>query len=306
MLRFWAVIAVVVLAVPAGCGDAPRPNKINLTSKTRESVHRPARPAVAPVRIAVAPVISPRENFRFYAPLMDYLAQKLGRPVEFLQRPTYSEINELFRNGLADVAFVCDYAYVLGHMEFGMRFLAAPQVSGQITYHSLLIVPAESDARFLEDLRGKRFAFSDPLSSSGWLYPVYLLMLKGERPETFFSRTVFTYSHDNTVRAVADWHVDGGAVDSLVYDLMVRRSPELSRRLRVIGKSPAWGNPPIVVHPRVDASLRESLLRLFLTMDQDPSAKRFLADLGIDRFIPLDDIYYQDVRVMAVRIKAQR
>jgi phosphonate transport system substrate-binding protein len=304
--RASAAIAFLILLPLAGCGDAPRPPKISLTSSAGGNAQGEARPVKAPVRIAVAPVISPRENFRFYAPLINYLAQELGRPVEFLQRPTYSEINELFRNGLADVAFVCDYPYVLGQMEFGMQFLVAPQVMGKITYRSLLIVPSDSEATSLEDLRGKRFAFSDPVSNSGWLYPTYLLTLKGERPETFFKRTVFTYSHDNTILAVADRLVDGGGVHSLVYDRMMGRSPELGRRLRVIGKSPAWGNPPVVVHPRIDPSLRDRLLRLFLAMDQDPMAKRFLVDLNIERFVILEDIYYQDVRAMAARVTAQR
>jgi phosphonate transport system substrate-binding protein len=238
--------------------------------------------------------------------MMDYLAQRLDRPVEFLQRPTYSEINDLLRYDLADLAFVCTRAYVQGQKEFGMQFLVAPQVMGKVTYHSLLIVPADSEARSLADLRGKRFTFSDPLSSSGWLYPTYLLALKGERQKTFFKSTIFTHSHDNTIRAVADGLTDGGVVHSLVYDRMVGRSPELVRRVRVIGKSPAWGNPPVVVNPRIDPSLRDSLLRLFLAMDQDPAAKQFLADLKIDRFVSLDDTYYQDVRAMVAHMRAQR
>jgi len=305
-LRSAVVIAILIIVGFVGCRDAPRPNKIGLTSKAGESAQRQARPAQAAVRIAVAPVISHRENFRFYAPMMDYLAQRLDRPVEFLQRPTYSEINDLLRYDLADLAFVCTRAYVQGQKEFGMQLLVAPQVMGKVTYHSLLIVPADSEARSLADLRGKRFAFSDPLSSSGWLYATYLLALKGERPKTFFKNTIFTHSHDNTVRAVADRLTDGGVVHSLVYDRMVGRSPELVRKLRVIGKSPAWGNPPVVVNARIDPSLRDRLLRLFLAMDQDPAAKRLLADLKIERFVSLDDTYYQDVRAMVARIRAQR
>ena len=306
MSRSPAVIAILIMLAFVGCRDAPRPNKISLTSKAGESAERPAKPAQAAVRIAVAPVISHRENFRFYAPMMDYLAQRLDRPVEFLQRPTYSEINDLLRYDLADLAFICTRAYVQGQKEFGLQLLVAPQVMGKLTYHSLLIVPGDSEARSLADLRGKRFAFSDPLSSSGWLYATYLLALKGERPKTFFKSTIFTHSHDNTVRAVADGLTDGGVVHSLVYDRMVGRSPELVRRVRVIGKSPAWGNPPVVVNPRIDPSLRDSLLRLFLAMDQDPAAKRLLADLKIERFVSLDDAYYRDVRAMIARIRSQR
>jgi phosphonate transport system substrate-binding protein len=296
-----AITAVALVALTS-CQETAQPSKIRLAAATREGAGQPTAPIKAPLRIAVAPVISPRENFRLYVSLMDYLARRLERPVEFLQRRTYSEINDLVRNGHADVAFVCDYAYVQGALDFGMQILVVPEVLGSVTYQSLLIVPAASEARSLDDLRGKTFAFSDPLSSSGWLYPAYLLKLKGEGPETFFRRTVFTYSHDSTVRAVADRLVDGGAVDSLVYDVMVVRAPDLARRLRIVGRSPRWGNPPVVVHPRIDAFLRDRLRDIFLSMSEDPTARPFLTDLMIDRFVPLDDAYYRDVRGMAARI----
>ncbi len=276
---------------------------MRLTTEAPAGPTRPTQPARAPIRIAVAPVLSPRESFRLYASLMDYVAGRLDRPVEMLQRPTYSEINDLVRYGHADVAFVCDYAYILGQRDFGMEILVVPQVMGRLTYHSLLIVPAASEARSLEDLRGRSFAFSDPLSSSGWLYPAYLLQLRGERPERFFARTVFTYSHDNTIRAVADRFVDGGAVDSLVYEFMAARAGDLAPRLRVIGRSPPWGNPPVVVHPRIDPALRERLREIFLGMGDDPAARPLLRDLMIDRFVRLDDGYYADVRRMASRIR---
>ncbi|MBI4379812.1 MAG: phosphate/phosphite/phosphonate ABC transporter substrate-binding protein [candidate division NC10 bacterium] len=305
MSRLLAAVVVLVLAVHTGCRDAPQSPKIRLTSEASESARPAGQPVKVPVRVAVAPVISPRENFRLYTPLVDYLADKLDRPVEFLQRPTYSEINDLVRNGHADIAFVCDYAYIQGKRDFGMQILAVPQIKGQRTYHSLLIVPAESEARSLENLHRKSFAFSDPLSSSGWLYPAFLLALKGQRPEGFFGRTVFTFSHDNTIRAVANRLVDGGAVDSLVYDFMVSQSPDLDRSLRVIGKSPAWGNPPVVVHPRIEPSLRERLRQILLSMHQDQRGKQLLANLMIDRFVSLDDTYYRDIRAMAATIKAQ-
>lgn len=294
-----AAFAVVALA---GCQEAPPVAAVRLTTEGPAGPGSPA-PRRAPVRIAVAPVLSPRESFRLYASLLDYVAAKLDRPVQLLQRPTYSEINDLVRYGHADAAFVCDYAYILGQRDFGMELLVVPRIMGRLTYQSLLIVPMSSPARSLDDLRGRSFAFSDPLSSSGWLYPAYLLRRRGERPETFFARTVFTYGHDNTVRAVADRFVDGGAVDSLVYEFMAARTPGLASRLRIIGRSPAWGNPPVVIHPRLDPALRERLREIFLGMGDDPEARPLLRELMIDGFVRLDDAYYADVRRMAAAVR---
>lgn len=295
-----AVILLASLALfLAGCEEEPRGRKVRLSVVPQGEVRQPSASRVTPLRIAIAPVISPRESFGLYRPLLEYISRQLGRPVDFLQRRTYSEVNELIRHGRADVAFVCDYAYVEGERDFGMQILVVPVVMGRRTYHSYIIVPKESGARSLFDLKWKSFAFSDPLSSSGWLFPTHLLRQIGEMPETFFRRHVFTYSHDNTVKAVAQRLVDGGAVDSLVYEYMLIKDPTYKEKTKVIQRSPPWGNPPVVVHPRIDPALREELRRIFLTMHESEEGRWVLAPLMIDRFIPPTDRAYDPVRRMA-------
>ncbi len=272
---------------------------MRLSAGARGDVRQPSVAGMVPLRIAVAPVISPRESFGLYRPVLEYISRQLGRPVDFLQRRTYGEVNELIRYGHADVAFVCDYAFVEGERDFGMHILVVPVVMGRRTYQSYIIVPEESRARSLFDLNGKSFAFSDPLSSSGWLFPTHLLRRIGEKPESFFRRTVFTYSHDNTVRAVAHRLVDGGAVDSLVYEYMLIKDPMYKEKTKVIQKSSPWGNPPVVVHPGIDPAMREELRRVFLIMHESEEGRRVLAPLMIDRFILPNDRAYDPVRQMA-------
>lgn len=285
-----------------GCEDRPATKQVRLATAGKGEAARASDVRKVPLRVAVAPVISPRENFKLYGALLDYLSREIGRPVDFIQRRTYSEINDLVRYGHADVAFVCDYAYVVGQRDFGMRLLVVPQVGGTTFYRSYIIVPQGSQAQRLEDLRGKSFAFSDPLSSSGWLYPAYRLRLAGEAPDGFFKRYVFTYSHDNTVKAVSDKLVDGGAVDSLVYEYMVARDSHYGQRTRVIEQSDLWGNPPVVVHPRLDPQLREQIQRVLLTMHERQEGQRILAELMIDRFIVLDERPYDPIRRMVARL----
>lgn len=304
--RGWAISALILLVLTAGCGEGEQPKKIRLSSGGKGEAALPTKGQRVSLRVAVAPVISPRESFKLYAALLDYISRKIERPVDFIQRRTYGEINELVRYGHADVAFVCDYAYVEGERDFGMRILVVPVVMGRETYHSYIIVPKESSARSLYDLLGKAFAFSDPLSSSGWLFPTHLLRKIGEKPETFFKRSVFTYSHDNTVKAVAEKLVDGGAVDSLVYEFMIARDPQYRERTKVIQKSEPWGNPPVVVHPKIDPALRERLQQVFLTMHENEEGRKVLAPLMIDRFILPDERAYDDIRRMAALMRDRR
>lgn len=303
-LAVWIVTSILLLAV--GCEEEGQHKKIRLSAGGKSDSGLPAVERSVPLRVAVAPVISPRENFKLYDPLLRYISRKTDRPVDFIQRRTYAEINELVRYGRADVAFVCDYAYVEGERDFGMQILVVPVVMGKKTYHSYIIVPKDSAARTLYDLRGKGFAFSDPLSSSGWLFPTHLLRRVGEAPESFFKRHVFTYSHDNTVKAVAEKLVDGGAVDSLVYEFMLSRDPKYAEHTKVIHKSEPWGNPPVAVHPRIGPALRDRLKQVFLTMHDDEEGRRVLAPLMINQFILPDGRSYDEVRKMAAVVRDRR
>jgi phosphonate transport system substrate-binding protein len=257
----------------------------------------PTPPAeVVPLRVAVAAVISPRGNVESYTPLLDYLGRMLNRPVEMVQRRTYMEVNDLLRDGQVDLAFVCTSAYVAGQQDFGMQLLAAPQVAGQTVYHSNLIVPADSPAQSMADLKGKVFAFTDPISFSGRAYPTSLVHDLGATPETFFGRTFFTYSHDNAIRAVADGLADGAAVDSLVYDFALAREPTLAARVKVVHRSPPFGIPPVVVGPDVRPQLRAELYDLLMGLQDTPEGPAVLAALGFDRFVSVTDEAYDTAR----------
>jgi phosphonate transport system substrate-binding protein len=262
---------------------------------------------VRPLRVAIAAVISPQGSAESYAPLLDYLSDKLNRPVERVQRRTYAEVNELLRTGEVDLAFVCTSSYLLGKREFGLELLAAPQVNGETTYRASLIVPADSADVRIEDLRGKVFAFTDPNSFTGRVYPTYLLQQIGETPEGFFARTFFTYSHDDAIRAVANGVADGASVDSLVLDFALKRQPDLfdeplkaskgssnlAKRLRVIHVSPPFGMPPVVVNPSIRPQLRAELEAILLEMHEDPAGLSALQALGYDRFVQVSDEDYR-------------
>jgi phosphonate transport system substrate-binding protein len=213
-----------------------------------------------------------------------------------VQRRTYAEVNELVANRDVDVAFVCTSAYVDGHDKFGMELLAAPQVNGKTVYYSELIVPADSPAQSMADLKGKSFAFTDPMSFSGRVYPTYLVKELGETPETFFGNIFFTYSHDRAIASVAAGIADGAAVDSLVLDYLLHQDPALGQRIKVIERSPAFGIPPVVAPPDLPPQQKAQLQEILLTMHEDPVGQEILNTIGIDRFVPIEDQAYGGAR----------
>lgn len=255
-----------------------------------------------PLRVAIAAVISPKGNVESYSELLDYIGRKMHRPVQLVQRQTYAEVNDLIKSGEVDLGFVCTSAYVAGQREFGMELLVAPQVNGETVYYSLLIVPSDSSARSMADLRGKVFAFTDPMSLTGRVYPTALVKALGESPETFFARIFFTYSHDNAIKAVANKVADGANVDSLVYDFFVARDPSIAQRTRVIHRSAAFGIPPVVVNPRLSPQLKESLRHLLLQMHSDFEGQLILQNLMIERFVVVSEHIYDSARELTLQV----
>lgn len=127
---------------------------------------------------------------------------------------------------------------------------------------------------------------------------VYRLALMGETSESFFSRYIFTYSHEHAIKAVADGLVNGAAVDSLIYDYFAVAEPEQLANTKIITRYGPFGGNPVVVPPGLDPALKKRLQELLLTMHQDPAGQQLLAALGIDRFVLPDDAAYDSVREM--------
>ena len=255
-----------------------------------DAVQKPA------LRFAIAPVVSPEKSLEIYQGFVKYLAEKLGKNPIRLQRATYAEINDLVRYRQCDIAFVCTYAFIRGEREFGMQALVVPQVRGVTTYQSFILVPQSSRVTSLLDLRGKRFASGDVISTSGWLFPAIWLMQHGEDPNHFFGEHIISGSHDRSIEAVADRHVDGAAVDSLVYDQMVTDDPSILNKTTILLKSPPYGTPPIVVHPNIDSDLKTKALSVLLNMYKEDQGKKILDTLRIERFVAPEKRLHDSVR----------
>jgi phosphonate transport system substrate-binding protein len=294
-------VGVLVLIFSA-CASTENLPALRLSDLDPEPITtRGATTALETIRLAIAPVYSPRQNLALYSELAKYLSEKLGRPVELVQSKTYAEINTLVQTGAVSLALVCSNAYLEGQAQFGMEALVVPQVNGATVYYAYLIVPEDSTAQTLNDLRGKTFAFSDPLSNTGRLVAVDELLQMHAKPETFFERTIYTYSHDNSIKAVAEHLADGATVDSQVFDNLAAAKSPLIARTRIIARYGPYGSSPFVVNPQLDSALKTKLRTILLTMDQDETGRVVLNKIGIERFRIPDDHAYDSVRAMRAR-----
>jgi phosphonate transport system substrate-binding protein len=244
---------------------------------------------------------SPESTFDSYADLFERVGYLLGVDVELVQRRTYREVDDLLLEGQIDAALVCTGGYL--HMRRRaperVQVLAVPVVKARTTYQSLIVVPAESDAGVVDDLAGKRFAFTDELSLSGRLFPVHLLRGMGHEPAQFFGSTIFTHSHDRSIEALAGGLADGAAVDSLIYEARQSTDPGLIAKTRVIHRSPPLGIPPIVASTALPAPTRARLREILLELHRDAEAAAMLRVIHVDRFVTPPPHLYDEASVIA-------
>lgn len=285
----------------AGCIEKTEIINLSIVHEPEYALNEPS------VKVAIASVVSPKESYIYYEDMIKYISRKLGGNVKIVQKKSYEEVNDLLKNNEIDFAFICSGAYVSGKSDSNMKLLVAPQVNGDTKYYSYIIVPANSNYTRFTDLRGKKFAFTDPLSNTGKIYPEYLLSTINETPDSFFGidetgkkKFFIAYSHDNSIIAVAEQLADGAAVHSIVYEYMRTTQPEVVAKTRIIEVSPPFGIPPIVVSNYIDPFLEEKLKYIFLNMNQDEKGMKILSNINIDKFVIINDSSYDSIREMSI------
>ncbi|RMG35896.1 MAG: ABC transporter substrate-binding protein [Gammaproteobacteria bacterium] len=255
--------------------------------------------AAEPLRIGLTPVILD-DRVAFLRRWSVWLAKQLGQPVNFVQRAKYQDIMEQLDRRHVDAAWICGYPYVQ-HLDT-LDLLAVPVYRGEPLYHAYIITQRKRrEVQKLEDLEGRSFAFSDPLSNSGYLYTAYRLhqLRPANGRDRFFRRTFFTWGHRHVIEAVASGLADGGSVDGYVWDQLARLHPELTGQTRIVERSPAFGFPPIVSTHGSEPGQQRQLAEVLSQMHEDPEGRELLASLGLDGFVFRTPKLYAGIALMA-------
>ncbi|RMF45213.1 MAG: phosphate/phosphite/phosphonate ABC transporter substrate-binding protein [Deltaproteobacteria bacterium] len=303
-LRLSLILMTVLLwgLALAGC-DREAPRVIDLDRRIPES-ELVERQHPEGLHIGIGSIITPREGYIYYQELLQWLEKKLRMPVHAVDPGSYARLNSLIGSGKVQAAFVCGGPYISVHEKFGAELLLAPVVGGSQNYRSYLVVAKDNPATGYADLRGARFAFTDPDSNSGYLVPAWELKRLGEQPASYFSKTVFTGGHDRSIRAVAAGLVDAAAVDSLIYDYLSATQPNLVAGTRIAARSKPFGIPPLVASSTLAPILKQKLVRLLQAAHTDPEGRQILTGMHIERFAPIDDSAYDGIRRLRAELAA--
>lgn len=252
---------------------------------------------MADLRIAtyLAPSVLP-----LYETVAEALAARLGLTVELIPRCGYENLTV----DDPDMCFICSLAWV--HLyDLGATSsipIAAPVLSGfryggRPVYFSDVIVGSHSPARRFLDLRGRSWAYNEPLSQSGYGITRYHLARLGET-RGFFADVVAAGSHANAIRMVAAGEVDGSAIDSQVLEIALALDPELRERIRIIDQLGPSTIQPVTLAARVTPDVRTEIARILMSLHEDPRIAPRLAATLVDRFVPAGPDTYRDVRDM--------
>ena len=294
-------VAIFVAGGVVGCSDSDRV-RVDFSSRIDFSRSEKQEPGAA-LNVAIASMISPNETIVHYQALLEYLASKIGKKINLVQRKTYAEVNDLLGKGVIDLAFICSGPYVAGQDSYHFEALAIPQIHQKPVYRAYLITSQASSVKRLEDLRGKVFAFSDPDSNAGCIVPRFLLAQQGEHPQSFFGKTIFTYSHDNSILAVSRSLVDAAFVHEHIWEYYSAKNPAVTSRVRIVYTSEPYGNPPLVASAFMPEPLKHRIRELLFSMHNDRQGVEILGELLIDRFIPPNEQLYDPIRRMLAQTR---
>lgn len=146
---------------------------------------------------------------------------------------------------------------------------AAPGCSGG-SYRSRVVVRRREGIRALADLEGSRFVANEPLSYSG-LHSVERLLAPNQRTATFFASTVFSGSHQSSIRMLQDDRADVAAIDCITWELLRRHRPEALTDLETLLLTPAAPAPPLLAHREIAPETLEALRISLQEVASDPS-----------------------------------
>jgi phosphonate transport system substrate-binding protein len=288
-----AKISIVLILLCSCNNDDGKVSKVDF--KVRDTSITNEIEGKRELKVAISAMISPEQTLVNYEELIKYLSLKINKNIILEQRKTYSEVNELIVSGEIDFAFICSGAYVNLNEKCQTDILAVPQKDGRSTYQAYIIVNQKSGIKHFRNLKGKSFAYTDPLSNTGKLYAIKKIKEMGIDIDNFFSRTIYTHAHDNSIMLVNKGNVDGATVDGLIYNYYQEMKPELISNTIVIEKSEPFGIPPIV--SRLDRRpVLNEIRKELLSLSEDTLGKKILDKLKIDKFVPGYDSSYNSIR----------
>lgn len=213
------------------------------------------------LRVGLIPSEDAQAMIRASQQVMEQLAARTGMKVKPFVANDYNGVIEAMRSGKIDVAYFGPFSYVLASQLANAEAFAIPvsKKSGQSSYQSILITRKDKGLNSVAQLQGKTFAFVDPSSTSGHLFPKAGLKGEGVDTDKYFSRVIFSGSHDASILAVANNKVDAAAVAEPIFFNAVAKGHVKAEDFQVVWRSQPIPESPMAWRKSLDATTKQKV-----------------------------------------------
>jgi phosphonate transport system substrate-binding protein len=242
--------------------------------------------------IGLLPGESAPTVMRLNEPLRKYLEEKLKLPVEIVVGANYAATSEALRFGRLDVAFLGPVTYILQSQRSAIEPFARPSHAGiGPTFQATIIVPADSAAKSLADLKGGEIAFGDPASTSGTWVPRWQLLNQGLVSGRDYTIRVLG-AHDAVALAVENRKVAAGGLSKPIFERLLKSGAISPEKVRVLQDSPPIPEYMWTFRAGLDPALKKEIRQAFLEMKDQGALGVFRAEA----FVPAADSDVDRVR----------
>jgi phosphonate transport system substrate-binding protein len=248
-------------------------------------------------------------------PTRDYLTKELGVPIKWREATDYAGVIEALKAKKIELAWFGPASFSRAWLVTdGQAVPLAAEIdkNGGFGYFGVIIVKKDSPYKSIEDLKGTRFGFADPNSTSGYQAPNFFLGEAGYKPDTYFGSTAFSGSHENSVKmlyednfdAVATWWTNDQKSNM---SRMENKGMIPKGQYRIIWKSPRLPSDPFTVPAWLPKQMQEDIKSALLAMPyKDPGAFKALMG-GSMRFREVDlDDYKPVIRFVKANLERRK
>jgi phosphonate transport system substrate-binding protein len=212
---------------------------------------------------------------------------------------SYATGIEAMASGEVDAMLVSPQSYAQAKEKANAELFATTSTDQE--YYSVFITQADNDEiNDLEDLEGTNFAFVDPSSSSGYLYPkgtlVNELDLDTDQVEQsgyFFDNVLYSGSHDNSVVGVSMGDYEAAAVTNSAYGRMVEAGAVEDGLIKEVGRTPDIPNPSYVMRGDLPEDFKEALKEAYYSFDDSEYFEAIHGNPDT-RLVEIDESYYAE------------
>lgn len=222
-----------------------------------------------------------------HRPLAEYLTKKLGQKVRFTILSRYGDVLDRFRSRKMDGAFFGVFTGVLALEQLDAEPIVHPvSTDGNSAVQSYIFVRKDSKIGDLAGMKGKRIAFVDKATVTGYLYALSYIRQHGIKDiQAYFKDVSFTGSHGSTVYAVLDGRADIGTAKSKIFNKLLKKDPGIKEELKVIAKSREFPDSTLFLRKDLPSAVRSRIRTILIEMNRDAEGQEVLKILESQMFI---------------------